>query len=73
MILELNDKEIKNLRRLGTAIDNDLVPVKEVRSIITGLLRKVDDTTAAAPVVKKRECLKGGRKEKYRFKLRAAI
>lgn len=72
MNLELTDIEIKKLRRLGTAIDNDLVPVKDLRSVITGLLRKVDQPTAAAPVVK-RARLKEGRKDKYRFKLRAAI
>ena len=67
MYVDITNKEVQTIRRLGNAIDAGTVHVKEVQALLTGLRQKID--TSAAP---KRDLKKAVRKDKYKTKLRVA-
>lgn len=58
----ITDKEIKSLRRLGTALDSGMIPVIDLREMLEKLEQKI--TSASAPV---KQGKKQNRKSKYRL------
>lgn len=70
MDISITNKEIETLRRLDIALQSNLVPVNEVRDLVTGLQQKV--MSSADWSGKKRNPLKQDRKDHYRSKLKVA-
>jgi hypothetical protein len=70
VLIQLNNNEIRNIKRLGNAVNSGLVPFEDVRILLSGLRQKVE-RPAAGPV-KKTSGVKDSRKNKYKAKLRIA-
>lgn len=68
MTIELNDRIINDVRRLGKQIDAGVAPYKEIRQFLTGIERKIEMSSASVP--EKKNPKKLDRKDKYRLKLR---
>jgi hypothetical protein len=67
MTIQLTHKEIKEARRLGKCLDNGIVPVDDVKKLLQGIQRQIDNP-AAGPA-RKINGAKVNRKAKYRSKL----
>ena len=65
-----NNKEIKELKRIGTCLQSGMVPVSDVQRCITGILQKVE--TPSGSTARKRVSVKDSRKTKFKKLLRVA-
>lgn len=71
MIIELSHKDQKTIWRLGKCLKAGMVPVDEVRTMIEGLQRKIEVSSAGqSPSVRINR--KDDRKSMYRRKLKVA-
>lgn len=72
MQLTLSNKTISAIRRLDSALQSDIVPVNDVKNLVADLRQKITNTSAGTGQAKT-SGVKGGRKNKYRNKLKVAI
>lgn len=70
MTIELSSKDIKDVKRLGSALTSGIVPVNDVKKFLEGIVRQIDQPAAAS--TRKVNGAKLTRKEKYRNKLFAS-
>jgi len=66
MTINLTDKDLKDLRRLGNALSSGNIPVNVLQGFISGLQKKV---VAPASTPARRVGVKESRKESLRKKL----
>lgn len=72
MQLILSNKTISAIRRLDSALQSDIVPVNDVKNLVADLRQKITKPSAGT-IREKTSGVKGGRKNKYRNKLKVAI
>lgn len=71
MTIDISNKDIKKLRRLGNAINQNMVPVDDVKDLVATIWQKVQQSSASE-TIKQRTPKKEDRKDHYRNKLRRA-
>jgi hypothetical protein len=69
MTLQITDKEALAIRRLGNALNSEVINFGDLRSLISTLQCKIDSPQGS----RKRTCgIKAARKDRYRTKLKVA-
>lgn len=68
MLIRISQKDVSQIRRLGTRLNDGIIPVDEVKQLVSGLQQKID-APAASGAVPKQKGIKDRRKDHYRNKL----